>query len=93
MDLVAPALQRPAMRVHNVVVLGSLPPRVRALYGLPWTPAHAAAFRAAVTATRAWLPRSPRAVRTGRNTAFFDGVAASERALVARGHAVPGALA
>jgi uncharacterized protein (DUF2236 family) len=88
-----PTLHRPAMRVHNLVVLGSLPPRVRELYGLAWTPAHAAAFRAAVATTRAWLPRSPRVVRTGWNTSFFDGVAATERALLERGRPVPGALA
>ena len=88
-----PALQRPAMRGHNLVILGSLPPRVRDLYGLSWTPARAVGFRAAVAFARATRPLTPRALRVGWNTRFFDDVARSERALIARGRPVPGALA
>jgi len=88
-----PALQRPAMRGHNLVILGSLPPRVRELYGLTWTPARAVGFRAAVAFARATRPLTPRALRVGWNTRFFDDVARSERALIARGRPVPGALA
>src|SRR5436305_10206866 len=55
-----PALQRPAMRGHNLVILGSLPARVRELYGLSWTPARAVGFRAAVAFARATRPPTPR---------------------------------
>jgi uncharacterized protein (DUF2236 family) len=82
-----------AMRLHNLIMLGSLPPRVRELYGLRWSPAQAAAYRAAVAAVRAPRPLTPRRVTTGRCTAHFDLVAATERALIARGEPVPGALA
>ncbi len=82
-----------AMRVHNLIMLGSLPPRVRKLYGLRWSPAQAAAYRATVAAVKAPRSLTPRRVTTGRCTAHFDLVAATERALIARGRAVPGALA
>jgi uncharacterized protein (DUF2236 family) len=82
-----------AMRVHNLIVLGSLPPRVRDLYRLRWSPAQALAYRATVAAARAPRPLAPERVRTGRCTAHFDLVAATERARIARGEPIPGALA
>jgi uncharacterized protein (DUF2236 family) len=88
-----PRAHGPAMRVHNLIVLGSLPPRVRELYGLSWTGVHAAAFRTAVAGLRAQRPLQPRGVRTGWNTRFFDLVADTERARIARGEPIPGALA
>jgi uncharacterized protein (DUF2236 family) len=92
-EIPVPLSRLPAMKLHNLVILGSLPPRVRRLYGLRWTPAHAAAFRAAVTALRAPRPLTPAAIRTGPNDRFFDSVADTELARVARGEPIPGALA
>jgi uncharacterized protein (DUF2236 family) len=92
-EIPVPPSRWPAMRVHNLIVLGSLPRRVRRLYGLPWSPAHAAAYRATVAAVRAPRPVTPRRLTTGRCTAHFDLVAATERGLIARGRPVPGALA
>jgi uncharacterized protein (DUF2236 family) len=88
-----PAVQAPVMRLHHLIMLGSLPPVVRRHYGLRWTPAHAVAFRSAVAAVRAARPVTPDFVRSGVNTAHFDRVARSERALVERGRSIPGALA
>lgn len=88
-----PASRQPAMRLHNLVMLGSLPAPVRALYGLAWTPAQAAALRALAAALRAARPVTPRALRAGWNTRSFELVASAERALVAAGKPVPGALA
>lgn len=88
-----PATRWPAMQLHNLIMLGSLPAPVRRLYGLRWTPAHAVAFRSAVAAARASRPIAPRSVRTGWNTRFFDDVADTERARIARGETSPGALA
>lgn len=85
--------QWPAMRIHNVVIRGSLPERVRRMYGLDWTPSHAAAFRAAVAAHRATRPLTPGAVLRGRNSAHFDGVAAAERRIIGSGRPAPGSLA
>jgi uncharacterized protein (DUF2236 family) len=84
--------QLPAMQLHNLIMLGALPQRVRELYGLRWTRAHAAAFAAAVASIRAMRPFTPRLLRAGPNTIFFDRVAATERARVARGERAPGAL-
>ena len=36
-EIPVPLTRWPAMRVHNLIMLGSLPPRVRELYGLRWT--------------------------------------------------------
>jgi uncharacterized protein (DUF2236 family) len=92
-EIPVPASRAPAMRVHNLIMLGSLPPEVRRLYGLRWSPAHAAAFRGAVRSLRAGRPLVPRSVRMGANTTHFDRVAAAERALARRGEPIPGALA
>ena len=91
-EIPVPASRRLAMQVHNLVMLGSLPPRVRELYGLRWTRAQAAAHRAVVGGLRATRPLSPEAARVGRNTRSFDLVAVTERERIARGEAVPGAL-
>jgi uncharacterized protein (DUF2236 family) len=92
-EIPVPPSRWAAMRVHNLIMLGSLPPRVRELYGLRWSPAHAAAYRATVAAVRAPRPLAPRRMRTGRCTAHFDLVAATERARIARGEPIPGAMA
>jgi uncharacterized protein (DUF2236 family) len=73
-------------------MLGALPPRVRDLYGLRYTPAHEVAFRSAVTTLRGALRYSPRAIRKGENAGFFDLVARTERAMILGGKPVPGAL-
>jgi uncharacterized protein (DUF2236 family) len=91
-EIPVPSSRRLAMQVHNLVMLGSLPARVRELYGLRWTRAQAAAFRATVGGLRATRPLSPQAARVGRNTRSFDLVAATERERIARGETVPGAL-
>ncbi|MDX6616894.1 MAG: hypothetical protein QOD60_1985 [Solirubrobacterales bacterium] len=87
-----PSSQRPAMALHNLIVLGSLPPRIRELYGLRWTPAQAVAFRAAVRALRSSRPLVPARLRTGSNAFHFDVVARTEKARAARGEEIPGAL-
>jgi uncharacterized protein (DUF2236 family) len=91
-EIPVPARSQPAMRVHNLVMLGMLPPRVRELYGLSWTPAQAAAFRSVVAGARATRPLTPAAVRRGWNTRFFEDVARTERRRRARGETIPGAL-
>jgi uncharacterized protein (DUF2236 family) len=88
-----PARRAPAMKLHNLIIRGSLPGRVRSLYGVRWSAAEQLAFRAAVAALRAPRRVTPRGIRTGPNTAHFDLVAATERARFARGEPIPGALA
>ena len=68
-----------AKPLHNLILLGSLPPRVRALYRLTYTPAHAAGFALAVRAVRGGRRLAPPALARGANTHFFAGVAGAER--------------
>lgn len=92
-EIPVPPSRWPAMRVHNVIMRGSLPPRVRELYWLAWTPARKAAFRAAVAVHRASRPLTPGRILRGPNAGSFELVARTERARIARGESIPGALA
>lgn len=64
--------------VHDLIVAGALPARVRELYGIRWTPAHQAAWLGAITAVRAARPVTPKRVARGYNTANFKSIAANE---------------
>lgn len=75
-----PAVYGPFARVHNLVMLGSLPARVREAYGLDWSAPHRLAFEAAVSAVRRSRPLVPKRVRRGLNTDSFELVARTERA-------------
>jgi uncharacterized protein (DUF2236 family) len=78
-----------AKRVHDLVMLGSLPPRVRELYGLSYTPAHAAGCAAALAAARLTRPFLPASLRRGSCIPEFEGVAAVERRRIERGLPTP----
>jgi len=88
-----PLSRMPAMKVHNLVMIGSLPRSVRAAYRLRWTPAHALAYAGAVTALRASTRVAPSPARRGSCKAQFDLVARTERERLASGRPVRGALA
>ena len=60
------------------MIKGTLPPRVREIFGIPWTRAHEAAFRAIAAAHRRARPAFPRQMRRGRNDVFFDVVTRTE---------------
>ena len=81
------AHMEPFKRVHDLIMLGSLPPRIRDLYGLRWTPPHAAAFRIATASLRTARRTLPRSVACGNNTRFFMGVARTEASRIAHGQA------
>ena len=87
-----PAVQRSAMPLHNLLIRGSLPRRIRELYGLSWSRGQAASFGAAVRAIRGSRPLVPRRVRRGSNEAHFDLVARTEKQRIERGETIPGAL-
>ena len=89
LEIPTSASRRAPMQAHNLVMRGSLPPRVRELYGLRWTSADAVAFRGAVAAARAARPVTPRSVRRGSCVAQFDDVAAAERKRIANGWTSP----
>lgn len=84
------ALAQPFKRLHDAIMLGSLPPRVRRIYGLRWTRAHTAAFQTAARAVRAARPAMPESAARGRNTRFFDEVARIEAWRIAHGRPTPG---
>lgn len=88
-EIPMPAQMQPAKRVHDLIMLGSLPPRVRRIYCLPWTPAHAVAFRAAVPAVRAARRLLPAPLARGYNTRFFDAVADTEAWRIAHDKPTP----
>ena len=97
---VAPPL-RPLFRTIDLVVKGSLPRRIRQMYGFAWTPAHRLAFRAVVQGTRAlylepprFVPRPLDAVLHGSNRGPFKIIAATERRQLRRGrYSMPEAIA
>lgn len=76
---------QPFKPLHDLIMLGSLPPRVRHLYRLRWTPAHAAVFTLAAASLRAGRRALPHSVAYGNNTRFFAGVARTEARRIARG--------
>lgn len=74
-----PAAARGNLAVQNLVIKGTLPPRVREIFGIRWGRGHARAFEAITAAHRAGRHLFPRPLRRGRNDAFFDVVTRSER--------------
>jgi uncharacterized protein (DUF2236 family) len=91
-EIPLPRHLHPQRELHNLVLTGTLPPRVRQMFGLRWTPIHQAAYRALVTAARGARPVTPKRVRRGGNISSFDLVAKTERSLVASGRATLGNL-
>ncbi len=84
-----PASRRLGKRVHDAIMLCSLPPRVRELYGLRCTLAHHAACAAALTASRGVRPLLPRRLVRGSCIPEFRMVAATERRRIAQGLPTP----
>jgi len=74
-----PAPARGNLVVQNHIIKGTLPARVREIFGIRWTRAHEAGFRALATASRRTHDRFPYRMRRGRNDAFFDVVTEAER--------------
>ncbi len=78
-----------AKRIHDLVMLGSLPPRIRELYRLSYSPAQAALCRSLLALARASRPLVPAARKRGSCMADFQGVAAVERRRIERGEPTP----
>ncbi len=89
LEIPLPRSHAPAKRVHDLIMLGSLPDPVRRHYGLSWSSAQEAAFRAAVASVRASRPITPRRIRFGYNTDSFRLVARDERRRIERGEPTP----
>jgi uncharacterized protein (DUF2236 family) len=67
------------INAQNLIVKGTLPPRVRGIFGIPWGRRQESTFRALTSTHRALHDALPRKVRRGRNDHFFDVVATGER--------------
>ncbi len=74
-----PAPARGNLVAQNHIIKGTLPPRVREIFGIPWSRAHEASFQAMTAAHRRARPLFPRNMRRGRNDVFFDVVTKAER--------------
>ncbi len=74
-----PAPARGNVALQNHIIKGTLPPRVREIFGIRWSPAHEASFEAIAASHRRARRLFPRAIRRGRNDVFFDVVTRSER--------------
>lgn len=88
-EIPMPSYRAPAKAVHDLIMLGSLPARVRELYGIGYSPRQRAAFRAVVRGLRAARPLTPRAIREGYNTGHFRMVARTERRRLRQGERTP----
>ncbi len=84
-----PRRSQPGKRVHDAIMLGSLPARVRSLYGLTYGRREQSAFRAGVALIRSARRVTPAPLTRGYNTRSFELVAKTERRRVARGEPTP----
>jgi len=84
-----PRYQQPGKRVHDLLMLGSLPRRVRELYEVEFTARQRSAFNLAVRAIRTARRLTPGPLARGYNTTSFDGVAATEKWRIEHGVPTP----
>lgn len=73
-----PAAARGNIATQNLIIKGTLPPRVREIFGIRWGRGHERAFRVITAAHRRARPAFPRQMRRGRNDMFFDVVSQTE---------------
>ena len=73
-----PPSARGNIATQNLIIKGTLPPRVREIFGIEWSRRHEAAYRTITAAHRRARPAFPRRMRRGRNDYFFDIVTESE---------------
>jgi uncharacterized protein (DUF2236 family) len=74
-----PAPARGNLVAQNHIIKGTLPPRVREIFGIPWSRAHETGFRAMTAGHRRARHLFPHKMRRGRNDVFFDVVMKGER--------------
>ena len=74
-----PAPARGNLVAQNHIIKGTLPPRVREIFGIPWGRSHEALYRTMTAGHRRARRFFPHQVRRGRNDVFFDVVTETER--------------
>ncbi len=88
-EIPMPARRRVGKRIHDLIMLASLPARVRELYGLRLDPREKAASAAVLATARYARPLLPRGLARGSCTPEFRMVAEIERRRIARGEPTP----
>jgi len=73
-----PRAARGNIIAQNHIIKGTLPPRVREIFGIRWSAAHERSFQAMAAAHRRARRYFPRKMRRGRNDVFFDVVSKAE---------------
>jgi uncharacterized protein (DUF2236 family) len=73
-----PRAARGNIVAQNHIIKGTLPPRVREIFGIRWSAAHERSFRAMAATHRRARRYFPHKVRRGRNDVFFDVVSKTE---------------
>jgi uncharacterized protein (DUF2236 family) len=89
LEIPMPRIHQGGKRVHDLLMLGSLPRRVRELYGLSFTWRQSVAFDAAVRAIRAARRLTPTPLARGWNTSSFEMVARTEQWRIREGKPTP----
>jgi uncharacterized protein (DUF2236 family) len=84
-----PPSRQPGKRLHDLIMLCSLPERVRELYGLRCTPMHHAVAGTVMASSRRARPLLPRRLALGSCIPEFRMVAETERRRIARGLPTP----
>ncbi|MGB7588791.1 MAG: oxygenase MpaB family protein [Solirubrobacterales bacterium] len=74
-----PLPARANLTVQNHIIKGTLPPRVREIFGIRWGRSDEAAFQTIAATHRRARHVFPRPLRRGRNDMFFDVVTRHER--------------
>lgn len=74
-----PRSARLNLETQNLIIKGTLPERVRQVFGIGWSAAHEAAFRSVTLAHRQARHAMPRPLRRGRNDYFFNAVTQAEK--------------
>jgi uncharacterized protein (DUF2236 family) len=67
------------LETQNLLVKGTLPERVRKIFGIRWSPLHEATFQSIALAHRQARHAMPRQLRRGRNDYFFHAVTQAEK--------------
>ena len=74
-----PVVARGNLAIQNHLIKGTLPPRVREIFGIRWSRTHQRSFEAMAATHRRVRHLFPRQMRRGRNDVFFDVVTRQER--------------
>jgi len=88
-EIPMPSSRQLGKRLHDLVMLGSLPPRVRELYGLSYTSTQRAACAAALASGRLARLLAPASLKRGSCIPEFEMVASTERSRIERGEPTP----